>query len=56
MSMLRFEMNRAEIDSNDSISTFELKSTRIESQEFESFNFDSNRLQLETNSVKINVS
>ncbi len=48
-------MGRAGIDSNDSIPTFELKSIRIESQEFESFNFHSSRFQLETNSVEINV-
>jgi hypothetical protein len=53
---VRLEMSRAEIDSNNSISIFELKSIRIESQQFESFNFDSNRFQFETNSIKINDS
>jgi hypothetical protein len=49
-------MSRVEIDSNGSISTFGLKSTDIESQEFESFKFDSNRFQFTSNAVKIDVS
>ncbi len=45
-------MSRIRIDPNESISSFDSKSTRIESQEFESFNFDSNRFQFSSNSVK----
>jgi hypothetical protein len=56
LAKLRLEMYWIEIDSNDSISTFDLKSTRIESQKFELFNFDSSRFQFTSNSVKIDVS
>jgi hypothetical protein len=46
-------MSRVETDSNESISCFDLKSIRIESQESESFNFGSSRFQFTSNSVEI---
>jgi hypothetical protein len=50
---LRLGMSRVETDPNGSVSCFGLKPTRIESQELESFNFDSSRFQFTSDSVEI---
>ncbi len=50
---LRLGMGRVKTDPNESISCFGLESTRTESQESESFNFDSDRFQLTSNSAEI---
>jgi hypothetical protein len=55
MSQIRLEMIRIEFESNESISTFEVKSIYIESQEFNSFIFRFDSISIRQNSVKLEV-
>ncbi len=54
-SRLRLEMIRIEPESNESVSTFGVKSIRIESQEFNSFIFRFDSISTRQNSVKLEV-